>query len=274
MAYAALIDIGNSRIKWRLEDLSRPPVAITDDGRTRRDEAWRDDFDSVPLADRDALVERWAALAERPVASALISNVAATAAGDAVERALATTWPGIRVERVVATPVEGTLVNGYAEPARLGADRWMAAVGAHALLPARSLLVCGFGTATTIDLLVADNALHARFIGGLILPGPDAMRHALLSGTARLSDRPGAIVAFADNTDDAIASGIAAAQVGALMLALRDARRRVADAPVNLVIAGGASRSLLQTLESIDTHWYLVPDLVLQGLAVRARTQL
>jgi type III pantothenate kinase len=56
--------------------------------------------------------------------------------------------------------------NGYHQPARLGADRWMVLLAA-AEIADRDTLVIDAGSAITIDLLRADG----QHLGGAILPG-------------------------------------------------------------------------------------------------------
>ena len=62
----------------------------------------------------------------------------------------------------------------YAHPQRLGVDRFLCLLAAHAQLAGPSLIV-GVGTALTIDLLDADGRHH----GGRIAPSPALMRQAL-----------------------------------------------------------------------------------------------
>jgi type III pantothenate kinase len=58
------------------------------------------------------------------------------------------------------------IVNGYRDPRRLGADRWMALLGA-AGMSGGNCIVIDAGSAITVDLLRADG----RHLGGAILPG-------------------------------------------------------------------------------------------------------
>jgi type III pantothenate kinase len=58
------------------------------------------------------------------------------------------------------------VINGYHQPGRLGADRWMALLAAAAMVQT-DCIVIDAGSAITVDLLRADG-LH---LGGAILPG-------------------------------------------------------------------------------------------------------
>jgi type III pantothenate kinase len=250
---ALLVDIGNSRIKWRTID--EQGRAIADSG-------------ALALADLERLADLWVTL--RPE-RAIVSNVAGERVGAVVDRTLRSLVPDVPIEHVVPVLEAAGVINGYRDVAQLGPDRWLAMIAAHALWPDQALLVCSFGTATTIDLLSSEAGdRRATFRGGLILPGVETMRHALVRDTARLVANPGKIVDFADNTDDAIASGIAMAQIGAVRAALRHARPRGASGPLACIVAGGASGGLLESLETLDVPIHLAPDLVLHGLAVFA----
>jgi type III pantothenate kinase len=58
------------------------------------------------------------------------------------------------------------VTNGYAEPGRLGSDRWMALLGAAGMSD-KDCIVIDAGSAITLDLLAADG----WHLGGAILPG-------------------------------------------------------------------------------------------------------
>ena len=64
-----------------------------------------------------------------------------------------------------ATPVP--LVNRYATPETLGADRLAAAVGAWDIAPERELLIVDLGSAITLDRVSA----AGEYLGGNISPG-------------------------------------------------------------------------------------------------------
>lgn len=255
---ALLVDIGNSRIKARW-------IGGSDRGERRVD------LDPVALDELDRLADHWQPLAAERIDTAYISNVASVDAEATLVASLLANRPALTIERIVPDARTGGLVNGYRDPARLGPDRWMSLVGAHAMLPARSLLVCGFGTATTLDLLTHDAvAGRTMFVGGFILPGTDAMRSVLLDRTSRLAVGPGANVRFPDNTADAVESGVMLAQLGALRGAWDDARRSTTG-QLECVLAGGASHAIAVALEPADMVVHHLADLVLRGLGVHAR---
>jgi type III pantothenate kinase len=164
---------------------------------------------------------------------------------------------------------DGVLVqNTYADPARLGADRWHALIGARARFHRGPLAVITSGTATTVDGL----AMDGRFLGGVIAPGWDMMRTSLAAGTARLPMAEGEYVAHPDNTDDAIHTGILDAQLGLIERRVRRIRE-VAGGAVQVVLSGGRSMQLYRLLQSQSGFSKLAhePDLVLRGLWHHAR---
>lgn len=222
-----LMDVGNSRVKlgWLAQDGTREPAAA-----------------ALPREDLATQLSAWLAALPTPPALALGVNVG----GDDVARTLTTALQavGCPVQWQTAQPRTLGLVNGYREPQRLGADRWLSLVGLwahprHRPVPgARPCvrILATFGTATTVDTLTADG----RFVGGLILPGVQLMLDALARGTAQLPLAGGPAADFPDHTDAAIMSGVLAAQTGAVVRQCRLALARFPEAAVQVAVAGGA----------------------------------
>lgn len=148
----------------------------------------------------------------------------------------------------------------YARPERLGVDRFLALLGARAL--GGDALVAGVGTALTVDLLDAGGVHH----GGRIAASPTLMRQALHARAAQLSAAGGRYAEFADDTDDALASGCMGAAVALIERSLREAAQRLGREPV-LLLHGGGAPELLPWLPQAR----LRPALVLEGLALWAR---
>jgi type III pantothenate kinase len=102
---------------------------------------------------------------------------------------------------VVSSAREAGLVNGYDHPNRLGADRWVALIGARARLlasgPPRPALVVMIGTAATVDAIDAEG----RFLGGLILLA-SADAQGAGDGYGRLEVPTGEVVDFHNTSDD------------------------------------------------------------------------
>ena len=161
----------------------------------------------------------------------------------------------VRPNWVVSSAAEGGLTNGYDHPSRLGADRWVAMIGAwHRGLaqgPARPMVVVMVGTAVTVDALDATG----RFLGGLILPGHGIMLRAMESGTAGLSVPTGNVVDFPTNTSDALTSGGTYAIVGAVDRMLQHVRKHCGAEPLCLMTGGAGWKvapSMTQPFELVD----------------------
>ena len=154
---------------------------------------------------------------------------------------------GVEPRWVVASESEAGLVNGYDFPSRLGADRWVAMIGArHHMLqrgPARPVLLVMVGTAVTVEAIDA----QGRFLGGLIIPGHGIMLRALESGTAGLHVPTGDVVEFPTNTSDALTSGGTFAIAGACERMFQHLFKRCAAEPLCLM-TGGAGWKMLPAM--------------------------
>ena len=244
-----LIDIGNTRIKWA-------SVADGRFGRVRAagHAAWRvRDFEQVFGA---------AAGVDRVVVSSVASRKINGRLSLAARRVAAPS------PEFVATPRRACGVTAaYREPWRLGVDRFLAMVGAHAQA-ARSTCIVGVGTAMTIDLLDGTG----RHRGGAIIPAPPLMVSSLLQGTSGIrararggpAGRGGAL--FARSTRAAVEQGARYAAAAMVERAVREARTLLGRAP-RVILTGGGAREVQALIRVSNT---LMPDLVMRGLAVWA----
>jgi type III pantothenate kinase len=251
-----LVDVGNSAVKWAVVDAGGSFGAS---GRVLH----RDGSDLAA-----ALTAGWRAIGT--AARAVGCSVAAPPVAAAVDEAARSlglppvTW----VRAQAAFDGSGVaLVNGYADPAQLGADRWHALLGACARAPGCALVVANAGTATTVDCVRVDGH-GARFVGGCIAPGVRLMLESLARGTAGLPLAQGAPADFPDSTDSAIVTGVFDAQAGLVERVWRRLAAATGSAP-RLLLAGGhaealAARVAPECAPSIDHN------LVLRGLALRA----
>ncbi len=246
-----LIDAGNTRLKWCL-------------------------LRGTKLARVQALAwsEPRAARAARRVMSS----------GSGVTRILVCSVAGARLERALRRAARAAHLpaplfirtarraagvrNGYVDPWRLGADRWVALIGARALVPKRALCVVDIGTALTLDLL-DDGGRHR---GGLLLPGPTLMVEALLRQTAgirrRAQQRPARRAAnvFARSTRGGLQAGSELAAAALIERAMREARSLLGRKPLLLLAGGGAARVAARLGVAVRRE----QALVLKGLAVLA----
>jgi type III pantothenate kinase len=232
-----LVDAGNTRIKWALVDRS---AAEQTPGK------WLQ-HGSVARAEAGSLIEAWRGFS---IGRVLLSNVAGHELRGELERVVLHTLGTrpVALEWFTSAAELGGVKNLYLNPAQLGADRFAAAIGAHALFPARPLVVATCGTATTVDALSA----QGEFIGGMILPQlPQVALHSSMT-------QP-----FADNTDAAIVSGCLAAQAGAIERAVAAQMRIYPHLPIPCILAGGAADLIAPHLTVDYTR---VDNLVLIGL--------
>jgi type III pantothenate kinase len=251
------IDVGNTRLKWALYAAPHRGARVLAHGA---------EF----LEHIDRLAEdAWAAL---PAPDYMLGCVVA---GDAVKQRVneqmeqVVGWD-VTPHWVVSSAHEAGVANGYDYPSRLGADRWVAMIGArHYMLTqgvARPLVVVMVGTAVTVDALDADG----HFLGGLILPGHGIMLRALESGTAGLHVPTGEVCTFPTNTSDALTSGGTFAIAGAVDRMYRHLQEHCGVAPWCLM-AGGAGWKMEPSMSIPVT---LVDNLVFEGLLEMAKQRL
>jgi type III pantothenate kinase len=234
------LDVGNSRAKWRL--VNRETVLARGDYRAA-DDASRQSL----LGCTDSLDHIW------------VSSVAAPAQDQALAALLRDRW-GIDPWFARSEARSGDLINSYADPRRMGVDRWLAMLGARQRIAGR-LCVVDAGSALTIDIVSAAG-LHE---GGYIIPGANLMERALLLDTDRVRFEEPADYTLSPGTDtaSAVRHGIALAQVGAVNAALREAGD---DLPA-LLFSGGGGEHLMRLLQ-LGGDW--APDLVFEGLEAMA----
>ena len=243
------IDVGNTRLKWALYDSRSAQARVLAQGVVFLDHIER-------LAD-----EQWASL---PSPTLMLGCVVA---GDAVKRRVQEQldqvdgWD-VEPHWVVPSLQEAGMRNGYDHPSRLGADRWVAMIGARAHVlaqgVARPLVVVMIGTAVTVDAV--DTA--GDFLGGLILPGHGIMLRALETGTAGLHVPTGEVKEFPTNTSDALTSGGTYAIAGAVERMYQHLLVHTGLEPV-CIMAGGAGWKMMP---SMTRPFELIEGLIFDGL--------
>lgn len=248
------IDVGNTRLKWALYDRPHPHATLLAQGA---------EF----LENIDRLSEGvWSSL---PAPTHMLGCVVA---GDAIKRRVheqMDLWD-VQPQWVVPSVSEAGLTNGYDHPSRLGADRWVAMVGARARMLAlcpepRPLVVVMVGTAVTVEAIDA----QGHFLGGLILPGHGIMLRALESGTAGLHVPTGEVRPFPTNTSDALTSGGTYAIAGACERMVQHLRSHTGQEPV-CVMTGGAGWKMAP---SMSVSFELVDNLIFDGLLTLAQSR-
>ncbi len=240
------LDVGNTRIKWSLFSQAQPGARLLAHG-------------AAFLENIDKLAEdEWCTL---PAPGVIIG---CGVAGDAVRRRVEEQleiWDQ-PVSWVMSSAFETGLHNGYDHPARLGADRWVAMIGARqralAQLHDGPIVVAMVGTAVTVEAIDA----QGRFMGGLILPGHGIMLRALESGTAGLRVPTGDVTPFPTNTSDALTSGGTYAIAGAIERMVAHVRGHCGAEPL-CIMTGGAGWKMAPAM---SISFELVESLIFDGL--------
>lgn len=202
-----------------------------------------------------------------PAAGPIAAVRVASVAGEAREQALRL-WCLRKLElepQIARTTAQCAGVScAYAEPHRLGVDRWLAVLAAHHRFPGGAL-VLDAGTALTIDLVNADG----QHLGGYILPGQRLMQSSLRQDTAK--------VIYAESAEPSLEPGRSTAEAvvnGAALSAAAVAQAALAQARVLLgadcaaLVTGGDAEFMLRLLGEKAGDFAYYPDLVLEGLAL------
>jgi len=244
-----VIDVGNTRLKW---------AWLTSAGLS----------DQQAMVHRDAKPDLWTAAlydsTQKPE-RVLVANVAGDAMGNRLTR-LTKKYFRVKPEFVTPTRTFRELTNGYLDATLLGADRWLAIIGAWTI--ARSALcVIDAGTAVKVDSVDAGG----QHLGGLIAPGIHMMREALLTKTGDIAkaierSSPSMAGVLANNTIGAVSRGAVFALAGMADRAAEAIEQSTGTKP-RLYITGGDAGMVAAAMRA---RGEIVPDLVLRGLAVIA----
>ena len=244
-----VIDVGNTRLKW----------------------GWLTDAqlsEQQAVVHRDVDPEQWSKgifdTSRRP-GRVLVSNVAGEAMAWNLHRFSQEAY-GLEPEFIKPTRSFHDLTNGYLKPDLLGADRWLAVIGAWNLSHG-PLCVLDAGTAVKVDSVNA----HGQHLGGLIVPGIHMMRESLLLKThgvapAMAHSAESAAGVLANNTIAAVTRGAVVATAAMADRAAQMVEKDTGEHPQMFVTGGDAEL----IMESMQWPGMLVPDLVLQGIAVLA----
>jgi type III pantothenate kinase len=153
----------------------------------------------------------------------------------------------------------------YDPPSEVGADRIVNAIAAHERFGSngeRPLIVCDFGTATTLDAVSA----RGEYLGGAICPGVTISADALFQRAARLPRidvrKPPTVVGR--TTISAMESGLFYGYVGMVEGLVRRMGKELGGRAICVATGGLASIIAPETglIEHVDI------DLTLQGLRI------
>jgi len=235
------LDVGNSRIKWRL--LNRQNPASSSEGYACDVE----EFVALPAVQKKPDMVR-------------MCSVRRGETCQQIEQWVADKF-GLQVQKAEVARCCGGVTNQYADLAGLGVDRWLAMLAAYKRA-AGACIVFDSGTAFTVDVLNAEG----EHLGGHIVPGLGLMRRSLVSNTGiSLSATPEVpSTALGHSTDAAVCNGTLA-----VLSALIDCvvgENTLQNAVPKLYFTGGDADLLANMLP--NREFEVVPGLVLDGLAV------
>ena len=234
------LDVGNSRIKWRL--LAGDDLAVVKAGHVPG-------FDELQLVtELDAAIT--------------LARMCSVRGGDVNKRL--EDW--VRAKHSIAlvqasvTQSCGGVTNQYANVSRLGIDRWLAMLAAYRRAGGACMIIDS-GTALTIDV-VDEQGLH---LGGYIIPGLRLMHSSLEANTAiRLSDNYSTYSeSLGHSTDEAVFNGT----VTALLATIKQQSASLGKAGDFEIYFAGGDAELLHGLAGLDRS-EIVTSLVFDGLDV------
>jgi type III pantothenate kinase len=247
-----LLDMGNSSLKWASCDGVDDRYVLSDMSRC----SWND------AGVEEIAVSQWSTL--QVPDRILISSVASTSRNEEIAAWMRSAW-GVEPEFPKAHAQACGLENAYADPERLGIDRWAAIIAARKHFSG-PLCVVDCGTAITIDVVSAEG----RHLGGVIVPGLVLMRQALMEHTnIQLGDvceisQDQALLTT--DTRAAVMGGTLYSAVAIIDRVVADTKGAMGSVPI-CVITGGDAEKMFPMLV---TEYRYIPDLVLQGLAYLA----
>ncbi len=235
-----LLDIGNTRIKWCVEQGEKLGFvhALT----------YRD------INFIQQIQQAWSGLAcpERLL-------IASVAKQGIVEQLLAladSIWPGVDVLIAKSEAQFQGMKNAYSEPSILGVDRWLALLALYHSYPANSCVV-DCGSAITLDMLDE----HGQHRGGVICPGLGMMKRSLFQDTAALPVfQKQYQVGLANSTSAAIYSGTLLAAAGVIEKTISE------FGEINKMVLTGGDAAVIAA--HLSSRYIIEPKLVLSGLAL------
>lgn len=255
--HCLLIDQGNSNLKWITAVWSA------------KSESWSLDLTTLGEGSTRELGAAFQSGEMMPPEEVLLCSVGSGSARREVQT-IVTSHSSARVTRLGSEADTNGIRNGYPDFSQLGADRWMAIVGAAAQ-HGFPIVVVDLGTATTLDAIDHEG----NHLGGLIVPGPGSMLDALGKKTelqtAQEGSQPvpkGRSGEAQTDTESAIVGGITAAQIGALDQFLEWFQGRpgpvLASDPV-VIVTGGAVSAIMGKSDYPLIH---DPLLVFKGMLI------
>jgi type III pantothenate kinase len=235
MSLYLFFDFGNTRLKWAAVESTQNPSA-----QQKKLWAYSGSISSKSLQSAEHRAELADYISKTlPKPTAIGFSCVAEQEAITSLKSLFPQWNDVQWQELKGDSPYTGMRSQYQDPSKLGADRWAALIGARALSKKNTLIV-NAGTATTIDLL-GSNGMH---YGGWILPGLGLMQASLANNTAQLDlAKRSEHYGFGTSTNDAIIGGCDAAQVGAILYGLQQAKE--INIPIEKIWVDGGNAKIL-----------------------------
>ncbi|MFV1992610.1 MAG: type III pantothenate kinase [Acidiferrobacterales bacterium] len=248
-----LVDIGNSRLKWALDEeqiLQSGIVGMTDNDLVAK------------------LHHQWQQLQPE---LAVLCSVAGEQITETISATIRENW-SCPLHKITVCDNALGVTNAYTVPAQLGADRWVALFAARKLVPGPVCIV-DCGTAITVDVMDE----KGQHLGGAILPGTNLQRQMLKQETAGvdwqklksarllLGQFPGLPI---KSTTAAVEYGTSYGLAGAIDRLIIEFSGQLGD-NMTVLLTGGAAPDIADLLSS---DYRMEKDLVFIGLSLFGRS--
>ncbi|MFT5419390.1 MAG: type III pantothenate kinase [Candidatus Endobugula sp.] len=246
------IDVGNTRIKWRLREQQRVIATYFS-----------------PTASMVNIELIFAQVDLSRVSAVYIASVVPRCNDPLLD------WckTSLKLTPIFAEVVRqhAGVLNGYGEVSQMGVDRWLALLAAWQRT-GDVCLVVDAGSAVTLDLLLSDG-VHR---GGYIVPGLQLMNSALFQNTDRVKmSNVQFSVEFnaGTSTAEAVASGLPLMLLGLIERVCSEIEAIEAGRPT-IIVTGGDGEYISAVLVSYGVRCVeFVPELVLDGLALAIESE-
>lgn len=240
-----ILDVGNTRIKWRMAGGEGRVAHTQDDWETQ-------------------LIESWHGL--NAPSGVFAGSVASEPLNQRVAECVRKLWSQQTIVWLRSQASCCGVRIQYAEPQRFGVDRLAALVAARAEFADKAVIVVDAGTAITVDVLDAAG-LHR---GGLIMPGLRLLNTSLMQGASQLPKNHESedILQCAPQHETrlAVSAGALCMVRGGVADAVEQAVQEVTDA-ADIILTGGDQALLESTaFAALKLKLHRSESLVLHGL--------
>ncbi len=234
----ALVDIGNSRIKY----------CFYDQGVR----------EGINYIDVHLFSDHWFKNTFKSITKIIVASVGNE---DVTSQLLFESHKNnITYSRIYSEKSKNGVTSAYLKYEQLGVDRWLVLLASAKLYPDKNVLIIDAGTATTIDLLECSG----KHVGGWILAGINTLFTSVMKDTSKVQAelQSNASIEFGTDTTQNVNNACWAATVGAIELAIIKAKSINID--IDLIILTGGNAQAIESL--LITPCVNVEELIFHGL--------